>query len=73
MGLLRKSDWKAKWIGYDKWIIWNQKNIKYSFEKEKDKWIWYDSKNKIGNFYFLKNFNIKNINDVISAKVINYC
>ena len=69
MGLLKESDWKAKWIGYDKWIIEHQKKMKYGFEKNKDKWIWCDSKNKIGKFYFRKSFNIKNINDVISAKL----
>ncbi len=68
MGLLKKSDWKADWIGYDK--IKNEVDNKYSFDKNVDRWIWHKSKKQIGDFYFRKEFDIKNIKEIESAKIL---
>jgi len=35
MGLLKQSDWKAKWIGYDEYAEWEEPNFKGC------KWIWF--------------------------------
>ncbi len=70
MGLLKKSDWKANWIGYDNWINEKQNESKIAFEKNVDKWIWYNGKEHKGNFYFRKNFEIKNIKEIESANIL---
>ncbi|MEO8399362.1 MAG: family 78 glycoside hydrolase catalytic domain, partial [Ignavibacteriaceae bacterium] len=70
MGLLKKSDWKADWIYFDKWQLEKTAAKNYYFKKKKDKWIWNPGKKQIGNFYFRKSFTIKNLNEIKSAKLL---
>ncbi len=75
MGLLREEDWKAKWIGYDKWQSEYDKKIKYKYESQKDKWIWFPNDNlkknsHFGDFYFRKKIKIDNPTKINSAFIL---
>jgi len=74
IGLLLKSDWKAKWIGYNEWQKNYNQNCKYKFIERKDKWIWYplkeNGKSKFGDFYFRYKFKISINKKIKTAQIL---
>jgi alpha-L-rhamnosidase len=75
MGLLSKSDWKAKWIGYDEYEKEEEKKEKLEFVAGEDKWIWYpldktEYKKGRGKYFFRKIFEIKNVDNISSAEIL---
>ncbi|RKY05352.1 rhamnosidase [Candidatus Poribacteria bacterium] len=71
MGLLRKEDWRAKWIGYDEPAEWEERLLTF----EDCRWIWFPEGNPrleapAGRRYFRRRFEIPTDREIKRARMI---
>ena len=71
MGLLKREDWKAKWIGYDEPAEWEERLLTF----EGCRWIWSpegDPRHEapVGTRYFRRSFELPSDRRVTRARII---